>query len=854
VSRLRSIPLLGLLLLGLLASGFLDALPAAIRFLLAFSIVSWIPGAILTGRFLHPTPRGSVEKAVLWLCLGLSSVSLLTWPAKIAGLSFGAYSIAVQWGLVVCFAAALVADFRLRAAGGRRRRSARSPAESSGATLPRGLAAVAAVLALVMLLQPPRFEFQQDSFDHIGYIRHIVSENTLSPAGVLAQPKDAGEAPVKEDSRKGTFQPVVALAARMSAVDPIDAWATMPAVFMPLAFLSFAWFCSVFLPRRRLVWACAALFLLFQGGTGVLEELEFANGQGVWLVFYWILVPLSLRYVSSRSSRDLWATLIVFAGGALMHIGLLAQFGIAAATLLLFHRWLRLDTRAVVRLTVWGAAVGAAVLVWKYATSLGAGNEIHVHRQGVLYLTSHVFVASPVEILRQNGLVFLGGLVLVPFMLFAVRRHLCARFQLSFAVIPFVACFFPPLVPVLYNVAAYMVFRTILDVPAFAVVVTAVYLLAVWSRRWGWASRVAAALVLVVWCEMFLVPGVGAFGRSYEQRRARRDEPPLMERYDDIVRFLRQRPRDSVVLSDPKTSYLLSAATDQRFVAVLAQHGTPNDPYAYDRLAAVRDVLSPWVRHSRTVAACERYGVDFVVVNGRLRNVRPDFLDNWSPTMYEGTCAKLQALEKRFDRLYQSNRVAAYLFRPGSAPTNEWIPEGAPPAVDVADVRDCTVQAPGNVFAITKLGVYPERVIPGETVEVTLGYEMPDWVSYGLPYVVSIRFDHYTVALKGKGYFFDKQVRRFLERRGGYLLRFRIDHRPFGGIYPVDQWPAAGLIYDVFPVKLPAALKPGKYVVEVSIHRESLLPNFQLRDFFYNRDQYSGPECATMDVTRQLVR
>jgi hypothetical protein len=834
----------------------LEVLPSAVRFVLAFSLLSWIPGWIVTGRFLRPAVGGPAEKTVVGFTAGLAGLSLLTWPAKLAGVTFGAYSVVVQWALAVFFAVALVVDARTRAAGRRQQPDEEAPAGRMSAPVQSALLAVSVVLALVSLGQPPFLDYRQDSLDHIGYVRHIGSENSLTPGGVLAPPEDADARAVKEDPRKGTFHPVVALAARMSAVDPIDAWRTLPAVFFPLAFLAFTWFCACFLPKRGLVWGCAVLFLLFQGGTGVLHGMEFANGQAIWLVFFWTLVPMCLRCVSPSGERrrNLATTLAVFAGGALMHIGVLTHVAVVMATLLLFHRWLGLAAGAVVRLCAWGGAVAVVVLGWKVATSIGAGNEIHVHPQGLLYVGSRMFVASPVEVLRQNGLVFFGGLVLVPFLLFAARGHPSVRLQLSFAVIPFVVCFFPPLATPLYDLAAYMVFRTIVNVPAFAVVATAVYLLTVWSRRRGWAARVVAAVILLVWSKLFLVPAAAAFSRAREDRNVRREAPALFERYADLIAFMTNRPGGSVVLSDPKTGYLLSAATDHRFVAVLEQHGNPNDPYAFDRMEAIRDVLSPFTYLSQAVAACERYGVDFVVVNGRLRDDGIPLLSVWSPALLDQARVKLGALAERFRPMYETDDLSVYLYYPGPVPADQWTPEGTPPLFGVIDLHKCTVRAPGDVFYISEAGVSPEVVLPGETVEITLGYEMPQGVSYGLPYVVHIRFDHHRIAIEGDGYFLDKQVRRFRERRGGYRLRHRVDHRPFGGLFPIDQWPAAVLFYETIPVKLPPTMEPGPYVVEFSIGRESLLPNFVLRDFLYNRDHYSGLECLSIEVTKQRVR
>jgi len=843
-----------------LASGFTAVLPASVRFLLALSVISWIPGAVLVGRFVRVPLGGPLEKAVLWFTAGLAATSLLTWPAVLVALPFSAYAVAVQWLLAVVFAGALVLDWKSPGSASAAPSDAAGVPASIGAGAQRILVAVAAVLAVVAMVAPPRLDLHQDSLDHIGYVRQVESENSLVPQGVLAQPvafrgaaaPGGGEA-TKADPRKGTIHAIVALASRLSQADPVDAWRALPAVMFALAFLAFAWFCVSFLPHPGLVYACAALFLLFQGGIGVLHGREFANSQGVWLVYYWVLVPMTLRQVTAFDVAKLAALLIVFAGGALMHVGVAVHFLVLLATLLVFHRWLGLDRRAVVVTCAWGAFVAAVVLSWKLLTAAGAGNEIHAHAQGLMYV-GRWFVVSPVEVLRQNGLVFFGGLAIVPFLFFFARKYPSARRQLAFAAIPFAVCFIPPLAPALYDVATYMLFRTLLNVPAFAVVTATFFWVAVWARRRGWVARVAAVLVLVVWAKVFLVPGVGAFERAYAAYQSERSDQSIVQRYEDVILFLRSRPDGSVVLSDPKTSYLLSAVTDHRVVAVLGQHGNPNDPRAYDRLAAVRDVLSPFVLHSITAEACEQWGVDFVVVNGRLGDAAPGFLDDWTGSMYAATRAKLMALPTRFRPVFETDDMTVFLYYPGSIPADTWLPERMPLRFQAAGLRRCSVRAPDEAFYISEVDVSPKRALPGETLLVRFGYEMQDMVPFGRPYVVYVRFDHESIAHDEGGYPMEKQVRRWRERKDGRLLRYRANHRPFGGIFQADRWPVGVVFYDFFEVKLPSTLEPGTYHVEFSIEQETLLPNFALRDFFYNRDHYSGTQCLEIEVAKQLVR
>lgn len=796
---------------------------------------SWLPDVA----------SGPLERAVLWLTTGLAVVSLLSWLSTLAGLSFDTYVIAVQWLLAVVFAAALAGRARPAATG----IPPVEPVLDDGAQ--RTFIIVALVLATFSAVYPARIEFHGDALDHIGYVRCIQSENSLDPGGVLAQ---TGDSVTKSDPRKGTIHDMAALVSRIADVDPAGVWSVLPVVLLPLAFLSFVWFCSVFVPRGFLVFFCAALFLLFQGGMGFLYGGEITNGQNVALLFYWTLVPLCFRFAATGARRVLVALVVVCAGGALIHIGLVAHFVILLATLLAFHRWCGLTARNVLRLCAWGGAAIAVVSLWKWVHSVSPGNWIHVHPQGLLYVTGRFFVASPFEILRQYGLVFLGGLVFVPLLLFGVRNSRHARLNIAFSAIPYAICFCPLLAPFFYDHAAYMAFRSILNVPLYAAVVTGVYLIAAWARRRWWPAKLLVALGLLVWSHLFLAPSLDAFTRAASQWRTELDRPSLFERYDDLIRFLETRPRGSVVLSDPKTSYLVSATTGQRVVAVPGQHGNPNDFHAFERLSDVRDVLSPYMPLPQATAICDRYGVDYVVVNGRQDPGEWEYLSDWTADSFGPTLLKLTALDTHFRPVFERDDIVVLHYYPGEVPRVRWVPFRSPVEFGFEGMTPCRVGAPDNEFRIVSVDVSPRDVLPGETVTVRIGYDMQDLVSYGLPPVVFIRFDHQSIASSEKSYPGEKQVRRARERGGGYLLRYRVDHRPFGGRVAPDRWPVGVTFYEAFPVRLPSALEPGTYTVQFRVARETVLPNYTVRDLFYNRDHYSGRSCLTLSVSSQVVR
>jgi hypothetical protein len=90
-----------------------------------------------------------------------------------------------------------------------------------------------------------------------------------------------------------------------------------------------------------------------------------------------------------------------------------------------------------------------------------------------------------------------------------------------------------------------------------------------------------------VWALIFVRPALDATAAD-----ARRQSRPSMAS-SAIVRAVASLPDNSVVLSDPATSYLLSAFTTHRFVALFEQHANPLDPLAFDRLEAARAGTSP---------------------------------------------------------------------------------------------------------------------------------------------------------------------------------------------------------------------------------------------------------------------
>jgi hypothetical protein len=380
--------------------------------------------------------------------------------------------------------------------------------------------------------------------------------------------------------------------------------------------------------------------------------------------------------------------------------------------------------------------------------------------------------------------------------------------------------------------------------------VTAVTAIVAWSRQGRIVKRLAGALVLVAWSIVFLAPTVRAVSRTLSATTPSAGP----EVGDELVRYVRQLPTGSVILTDPRTAYALSALSEHRFVAVHGQHGNPLDAHALDRLEAVRDVLSPHVVSQRAAAACDRYGVDFVICNAVSRTHRQEFLSTWDSSDYMLTVTKLDAIAGRFRAVHEAGDFTVFLHDFGGAGGTTWGPSQAPFEFESdREMGACRVEAPGGAFRIVSAAMSTPRAVPGEPVQITLGYERSRATRYELPFTIHLRLDHESVGRAGD-YPGSKHVRRAGERWGRYAVRFTRPHTPLGGRFEVDMWPIGKRFYETFEIDLPWHLRPGTYSLMLTIERASLVPSHSFRDLLYNRDRKSGEVCATLEVTSQRVR
>jgi len=326
-----------------------------------------------------------------------------------------------------------------------------------------------------------------------------------------------------------------------------------------------------------------------------------------------------------------------------------------------------------------------------------------------------------------------------------------------------------------------------------------------------------------------------------------RGSTSFLETNEDLILYLRTLPRGSVIASDPKTAYALSAFTEHQFVAIYGQHANPFDPLAMPRLQAARDILNPWSPAPAVVSACERFQVDFVVCNGRTQTQATEFLALWDVSFYEPVVSRLSTFDERFRQVWAGDDVVVFLHDPAGGDGIAWSGPPAPVRFDTGTDEGCRVRSPGDEYRLASIVLDSDTAAGWDELGVEVVYEKAQASRFGFPNVVHIRFDHESLDHDSR-YPGEKFVRRWRERRAGTALRFRADRIAYGGLFPRDYWPIGRRFSDRFPVYVHSDVIPGSYNIEVSIETQTLLPNFTIADLLFNRDHYSGTRCGTLTV------
>ncbi|MFH1143207.1 MAG: hypothetical protein V1774_01525, partial [Candidatus Eisenbacteria bacterium] len=344
-------------------------------------------------------------------------------------------------------------------------------------------------------------------------------------------------------------------------------------------------------------------------------------------------------------------------------------------------------------------------------------------------------------------------------------------------------------------------------------------------------------------------PRLAAFAHSHSPRAAAaRHERSILAWKDLLDRMEDTIDPRSVVLSDPATGYSIPACTSHYTVCVLHQHGNPSDSLTIQRLAASRDVLSPYLGSADKARICERFRVEYVLVNQTFRRQLDLYTTRVGPEIAAKQRAALDADSLLFERVWVvESRGALYRVRRGHRVAD------SPPAIPV----ELEARLPEHVPAmeadaragidLVGVDIATPRVARGGVVDLVL-YWRREGAAPTLPVRAHLRFD--TPAPRGvpASLGLTKLDRLLRQRRNGTVYRLRRIHAPFDGQYGIERWPTDSILVDNVHVFIPRNAALGVYTLKATWFEEPLVPNLSLTDLLKDADLYDGVAVGVVDV------
>ncbi len=704
-----------------------------------------------------------------------------------------------------------------------------------------------------------------DAPDHLACIREMIERDQILPRSTFYIDGDGATV----DARKGFFHVAIAAAAVLTHTDPVRLWHLMPGLLIPLALVVFH-----SLARRLLRSEGTALFATFlalicfaEVTRGPFARLGYGSQMGV--VLAWGTLALALDYVVVRPrAHHLWLMGLAACAAIATHLFaavlILFSLGVFLLAMLLLRRRGYPGTRRLAQ------ALGATLLgslpflVWRLIYTMPTLNPVHTHRQGIVSLTEDLYILLPSEWSRFLMGAGFGAVVLSLFLWKRARDDDSLLYMASLSAVPVLIVANPVLVPLLEPYLGYLVARFVVAVPYLMVLA--------YMARWMGESlleltslrRILVSLVFYLFMVLLLFPRLESFARSYSTAslEARRSRSVLI--WEDLLQKLdSELPTPAVVLSDPLTAYSIPAMTRHYTVSVLHQHASPSDSLAVARLAACRDVLSPYVGAGEKARICRRFGVDYVLVNEALDRDLNLFFATVGPDLAARQRRALEAEHGLFRKVwdlgprgacFQVRRdnvdalagiVLSGQERPFGRTTEELtrsvllrqLPPGAVPIV--ADTTaGITLMAASLDTTLT------ER---GSQVGVTLYWQRVGQPPQ-FPVDVHLRLD--TAAPRGALWSLrlSKIHRHVMQRLDRTAYRLHQRHVPLQGMLGVERWPTDRYVVDRTALDVPEFASPGEYEFKVFWLQQSMLPNVPLEHFMSDRDAYDGATVGYLEV------
>ncbi len=838
--------------------------PVSVRLALAFFSLFAIPGYSLSAIVFRSS--GSIpETACRIFSMGLVFASVVVCAGFAPGVSYRGISFLASALAIALAFAALV----LRKRGRDDANDHRSGGAARGTGRPRVHAAIAgcALFAVCagVFAGTGEMRWNTDSLDHVSFVNRSVESGVLFPGDSFYREGDG----VSADPRKGLWHPVLSLWTYQTHASADRVWRDIP------AFISFFAFCAFLLFAIRLCGStrCAALsfafFLLFYGGEGIAWIAKVGFSKNVAQIVLWIDMAFLLAYYRTGRRAYVVAGAFLACIGTAYHAVFALLLCVSLAGVGLYVTLLRggFGWRGAFWRSVPYQLAGMAIpLAIRAPGAFAASNSIHTHMQGMLGFSSNLAVVDPAELATRYGVVFFFALLAVP--LFPLVAGRVERRGLVFMlfIVPVVLVLDPLIASALERRIGYLHYR-ILDAAPIVVLLAVIVgglverlvkgtaggekggagARPILSAR-GAANRVMAAIMLVVFIAFPLRTASSNVAESV--RRLVEKRPPVSAAYASLFSALEEKiPDHSVIASDPVTSYILSAYTNQFVTVVLDQHCSPADTSAIERLREARNLMSPSIPFSASVAWLERTGADYVLVNANLDGTA-DFFNSFLPGAASRTREKLLSCPSLAASVLDREGFCLFKIRRDRSGALEEACEAALTAAVPCPASGGSAEYPGiddgagtdvgAGIALVNLTVDNYMLRSGDTLAGHFCWKAARRADFGLPFDVIVRID--APFPKGALYrdWYGKQYRRIIERRAGAYYRYTWRARLMSGAAYPDMWEEGRAARQDFALPLPASMTRGAYEVRVKVIRAAYLENRSAADYLSNDDSLQG--------------
>ena len=699
-------------------------------------------------------------------------------------------------------------------------------------------------MSLILGLSQGRIDTDWDSLDHLAYVRQILVDESIEPISVFHQGPDG----IGTDPRKGFLHALIAIMCRWSGIDQVTAWFWLPIVLGPLVGLMFFLFARQLTDSTAIsVLSTAIFFLLYPEGNpqwfnGIAFPGRFSLGV-VWLGF-----AVYLRYVGRSRRTDL--ALASVSGFVLLAIHLPSFFlffggciALALACVWKQHLTALKSSGLVVSLLVLLAS-SVPVLVWRWISNGPAVNPVHTHLHGVLFVFDGLYIAGVAELSRWLG--WLGWLAVIAsfFLPRLTGGHRSSYFLVALTVCSLFVAVNPLITPLIAPKAGYLTFRTLRIIPyALVLACLLVGLVGLARGRHSLAKRTVTIVTLLIVAAIM-------FGRLQRfvvaQAEAVTHRGRVPYEWKEGLGFLSGMAGTYGVAADPVTSYTIAGFTHHKVVAVLGQHGPPNDPTGLDRLIDQRRIMSPYTTIAETVALMNRHNVTLVFVNHTFAEPRHMFQYSIVLPMFEYQKAKFEESPDVFTPIWTGDNQWIYELRKDENVVLARDVVLKPAIIDSA----LTAKAVAVCGSVSLLAHRFEdnTVSRNSTLALDVFWEKTAETGSQLPHVLIARFDHEVP----KGPLWNKRYgrlyRKILESRSHARYRFRRNLLPAHGVFRTQDWEPGTILKDRYEIWIPDDIHPGRYTVRMKLVQFPLLLNLRLSDIFQDADYFGGAEVDTLEI------